>query len=65
MVPTPLGLCLIEGFRKVDEELVLPSIRSMMEQEVTLPHGAAFLEGVETKGRSSYRKTDEYADPLM
>ena len=34
LIPTPLGVALIEGFMKVNPELVLPGIRALMEQEV-------------------------------
>lgn len=34
MLPTPLGLSVIESFLRLDDQLVLPEIRAMMEKEV-------------------------------
>lgn len=34
MVPTKLGLAIIDGFRCIDEEIVHPTIRSGIEREV-------------------------------
>eukprot|EP01064_Diplonema_japonicum_P013567 TRINITY_DN2110_c0_g1_i1.p1 TRINITY_DN2110_c0_g1~~TRINITY_DN2110_c0_g1_i1.p1 ORF type:complete len:859 (+),score=191.97 TRINITY_DN2110_c0_g1_i1:37-2613(+) len=35
MVPTPLGIILVHGYHKIDDELVLPLVRQNVEREVT------------------------------
>ena len=47
LVPSPLGLALIEGIESVDEALVLPRIRAEMEAEVlTVAQGERTKEEV-------------------
>eukprot|EP00746_Dinoflagellata_sp_MGD_P159613 gnl/MRDRNA2_/MRDRNA2_86731_c0_seq5.p1 gnl/MRDRNA2_/MRDRNA2_86731_c0~~gnl/MRDRNA2_/MRDRNA2_86731_c0_seq5.p1 ORF type:complete len:237 (+),score=52.38 gnl/MRDRNA2_/MRDRNA2_86731_c0_seq5:41-712(+) len=47
MVPTGLGLALIEAYRRVDNELCEPSVRAFMEKQVSqIADGSSTMEDV-------------------
>ena len=46
-VPTQLGIVLVHGYYKIDEELVLPTVRSAIEEQCTLiANGDAKIDDV-------------------
>ena len=59
--PTPLGIVLVHGYQKIDSQLVLPTMRSAVEQQLNLiAHGRADFDSVLQHSLSIFSKKFVY-----
>lgn len=59
--PTPLGIVLVHGYQKIDSQLVLPTMRSAVEQQLNLiAHGKADFDSVLQHSLSIFSKKFVY-----